>query len=236
MSKWKEFFKVFQKNPITFVESYHEHDDIYTFVFEKPDSLKWRAGQQGLYDITHKDIKDKTRPFSIPVIPSENRLQITTRIRENKSDFKQALLELKPGMQISLSGPVGFFYLDNTDPTLLIAGGIGVTPFRSILRKLEEDKNPSGQSVTLLYLDSDQKYLFKEDLNRIALVDGISILYLKNREELFNHIHEFAAHYGNNGNYFMSGPTPFIDSVSSALKENNISKRRMKKDDFYGYR
>ncbi|WP_346025178.1 FAD-binding oxidoreductase [Alkalibacterium indicireducens] len=94
-----------------FIESYKAKEQIYTFVFEKPEDLNWKAGQHGLYDITHKKIKNKTRPFSIPTAPHENTIHITTRIGKELSEFKQALLELKPGMSMRLTGPVGSFYL-----------------------------------------------------------------------------------------------------------------------------
>ncbi len=87
--------------------------------------------------ITHKKIKNGTKPFTLASAPTEKVVKITTRISNDPSEFKKALLELKQGMTISMSGPVGSFYLKDNSPTLLIAGGIGITPFRSIIKQLE---------------------------------------------------------------------------------------------------
>ena len=83
----------------------------------------------------------RTRPFTLASAPAEKVVKITTRISNDPSEFKKALLELKQGMKISMSGPVGSFYLKDNSPTLLIAGGIGITPFRSIVKQIEIEGN-----------------------------------------------------------------------------------------------
>lgn len=234
MSKWSDIFNIFKKQPLTFIESYKEQENVYTFLFEKPSDLDWNPGQHGLFDITHKKIKGKTRPFSIPSIPSENRIQITTKIGEEASPFKQALLELNPGMQIRLSGPVGSFSVKESSPTLLIAGGMGITPFRSILLNVEQTAT-AETPIHLLYLDSKENYLFQDDLNRVASLPNVSIEFLKSREDLANEIKTFVTQHQNNGTYYMAGPSSFVKSVENQLKEQNVAKKRMHKDDFYGY-
>lgn len=235
MSKWNDLFNIFKKQPLNFIDCYKEYNDVYTFLFEKPADLDWKSGQHGLFHITHKKIKNGIRPFSIASISAEDRIQVTTKIGENKSEFKQALLELEKGMQIRLSGPVGSFYLKDSSPTLLIAGGVGVTPFRSILKQLEHDKNPKNQKVTLLYLSSKQEFLFKEDLDQAASTESISVSYIHSREEIFKEIQSFIDTHGNDGRYFTAGSSSFIQSVSDYLKENKVSKRQVKKGKFYGY-
>lgn len=235
MSKWNDLFNIFKKQPLNFIKYYKEQNDVYTFLFEKPTGLDWKSGQHGLFDITHKKIKNRTRPFSIASTSSEDQIQITTKIGKNKSEFKQALLGLEQGMQIQLSGPVGSFYLKDSSPTLLIAGGIGVTPFRSILKQLEHDKNLKNQNVTLLYLSNNEDFLFKKDLDQAASIENISVSSFHSREEVFKEIQSFIDIHGNGGRYFTAGPTSFVQSVTNYLKENKVSKRQIKKDDFYGY-
>ena len=89
--------------------------------------------------ITHKKIKNPTKPFTVASAPTENVVRLTMRIGDNPSDFKKAMLELKQGMKVKMSGPVGSFYLKDNNPSLLIAGGIGITPFRSILKQVEAE-------------------------------------------------------------------------------------------------
>ncbi|WP_339266515.1 hypothetical protein NYE54_23290 [Paenibacillus sp. FSL K6-1330] len=77
-----------------------------------------------MFSITHKTIKNPTKPFSLAAAPTENIVKITTRISDNPSDFTKALLELKQGMKVKMSGPVGSFYFQDNSPSLLIAGGL----------------------------------------------------------------------------------------------------------------
>ncbi|MNJ47342.1 Benzoate 1,2-dioxygenase electron transfer component [compost metagenome] len=121
--------------------------------------LTWKAGQYGLFSITHKSVKNGTRPFSVSSAPAENAVRITTRIGEQPSEFKKALLELTPGMKITMRGPVGPFYLQDENPALFIAGGIGITPFRSILKQIDSTPKEVGKPIHLLYMDGNREYL-----------------------------------------------------------------------------
>ena len=73
------------------------------FLFEKDKDLTWKAGQHGLFTITHKKIKNPTRPFTVASAPTENVVKLTIGISDDPSDFKKAMLELKQGMKISMS-------------------------------------------------------------------------------------------------------------------------------------
>ena len=148
MSFFKDILPIFKKSELLFLESYKESEDVYTFLFEKEKDLTWKAGQHGLFSITHKKIKNPTRPFSVASAPTEDVVKITIGISDDPSDFKKAMLELKQGMKVSMSGPVGAFYLKDNSPSLLIAGGIGITPFRSIVKQIEAEGNGSRSQYT----------------------------------------------------------------------------------------
>lgn len=166
--------------------------------------------------------------------PAENIIKITTSISGNPSDFKKALLELEKGMTIKMSGTVGAFHLKDSSPTLLIAGGIGITPFRSILKQLEAEGNKVEQQINLLYMDSQKSYLFKDELDNIANRTSISVTYLDSRDDLHQEIDKFTTSYTNEGKYFIAGSKSMVDSISSYLQNNSISKRNIKKDAFFG--
>lgn len=90
MTFFQDVFSVFKKRELFFQQSYKESDDIYSFLFEKEHDVTWKAGQYGLFSITHKKVKNPTKPFSIASAPTENVIKITTRISNNPSDFKKA--------------------------------------------------------------------------------------------------------------------------------------------------
>ena len=109
MSFIKDILSIFKKSELPLLESYKESEDVYTFLFEKEKDLTWKAGQHGLFRITHKKIKNPIRPFSVASAPTEDVVKITIGINDDPSDFKKAMLELKQGMKVSMSGPVGSF-------------------------------------------------------------------------------------------------------------------------------
>jgi ferredoxin-NADP reductase len=235
MSFFQDILPIFKKRDLLFLESHKESEDVYSFLFEKENDLTWKAGQHGLFKITHKAIKKPTRPFTVASAPTENKVKITMSITDDASDFKKAMLELKQGMKVSMSGPVGSFYLKDNSPSLLIAGGIGITPFRSIVKQLEAEGNGIGKQIHLLYMDSKKSYIYKDELDRIANNTSISVTYLDSRDDLHREIDKFTSLNKNNGQYFIAGPKSMVDSISTYLQNNNISKRNIKKDAFFGY-
>lgn len=235
MSFFQDTLSIFKKRELLFLESHKESEDVYTFLFKKEKDLTWMAGQHGLFTITHKKIKNPIRPFTVASVPMENVVSLTMHISDHPSDFKKAMLELKQGMQVKMSGPVGGFYIKDNGPSLLIAGGIGITPFRSILKQIEAEGNGGNKQIQLLYLDSKKSFIFKDEIDGIAANTSIGVTYLDSRDELHQEIDKFTKLYKNNGKYFIAGPKSMVDAISTNLQNNDISKRNIKKDAFFGY-
>ena len=235
MGFFKDMLAMFKKRELSFIECIKESEEVYSFLFEKAEDFTWQAGQYGLITISHKKIKNRTKPFSLASDPTENVMRITTRIGKEPSEYKNAMLELQPGMKVGMQGPVGSFTLQDDSPSLLIAGGIGITPFRSIFKQIEADKNGGSKPIQLLYLDSNKSFLFKEELDEIASKTSISVAYLDSRDDLHEAIDKFTTLNKNNGKYFIAGPKSMVSSISSFLLNHNISKKNIKKDAFFGY-
>jgi ferredoxin-NADP reductase len=231
----QDAISIFKKRDLVLLESYKESEDVYTFLFEKEKDLSWEAGQHGLFTIIHKKIKNSTRPFTVASAPTENVIRLTMRISDNPSDFKKSMLELKEGMTIKMSGPVGNFNIKDKNPTLLIAGGIGITPFRSILKQIEAEGNNVEKQIHLLYLDSKKSFIFKDELDAIVNNSSINVTYLDSRDDLNQEMDKFIALNKNNGHYFIAGPKSMVDSTSIYIQNQNVPKRNIKKDAFYGY-
>jgi ferredoxin-NADP reductase len=110
-------------------------DRTMSFRFEKPAGWQYRAGQSldmTLIDPPETDAEGNLRPFTISSAPRENVIQITTRLRDTA--FKRVLQQAPLGTEVKIEGPFGDFHLHHaTRPAVLLAGGIGITPFRSIL-------------------------------------------------------------------------------------------------------
>jgi ferredoxin-NADP reductase len=110
-------------------------DRTMAFRFAKPADWTYRAGQFidiTLLDPPETDAEGNTRGFSISSAPSENVIMITTRLRDTA--FKRVLQAMPLGTSVKIEGPFGDLRLHHADrPAVVLTGGIGITPFRSIL-------------------------------------------------------------------------------------------------------
>jgi ferredoxin-NADP reductase len=106
-----------------------------SFRFAKPPNFSYRAGQSvdmTLLDPPETDAEGNVRPFTLSSAPREDVITITTRLRDTA--FKRVLQVVPLGTEVKIEGPFGDFRLHNAArPAMLLAGGIGITPFRSIL-------------------------------------------------------------------------------------------------------
>ena len=232
MPIFKDLAPILKKREMRFLERIEESEGIHTFVFAKDADLTWKAGQHGVFSIAHKKVKKPARPFSIASAPSENTVKISMAIGDSPSEFKKAMLELEPGMVLKMRGPIGSLYLKDNGPTLLIAGGIGITPFRSML--IEAKGKPDLQ-VKLLYIDTKGTFIYKQELDRLAADSVMELEYISSREELYQHLGQTVSTWSNSGNYYIAGPKALADDVSKHLKANGIVKGNIHKDIFWGY-
>ena len=115
------------------------------FRLDKPAGMTFKAGQ--FMDLTlinppETDAEGNTRGFSINSAPDEPDLVFATRLRDTA--FKRVLATMPLGTEIKGDGPFGDFTLHNDvrRPAVLLAGGIGITPFRSIVRWAVHDRLP----------------------------------------------------------------------------------------------
>lgn len=136
--------------------------------FEKPDGFAFRPGQAVDISIptAGADGAIGLHSFSLASAPHERDLLVATRVRE--SAYKRALAELATGTPVTMDGPFGMLALPEpaTRPAVLIAGGIGVTPFLSILQ--DAARSRSSRRWTLLYSNRrPEEAVFLGELRRL---------------------------------------------------------------------
>src|ERR1035437_2836228 len=122
------------------------------FHFEKPAGLNFKAGQFAdvtLTDPPETDAEGNTRTFSIASPPFESELVFTTRMRDTA--FKRSLKKVPLATEVKIGSAAGSFTLDKNQakPAVFLAGGIGITPFLSIVRQADRDRLP--QTLSLFY-------------------------------------------------------------------------------------
>lgn len=138
-------------------------DTVMAFHFEKPDGFDYRAGQYADYtllDPAETDAEGDTREFTLSSAPFEDHLACTVRLRATA--FKRVLASLPIGAGVEVDAAYGSFVLPRRDlrPAVLLTGGIGVTPARSML--VQADHDGAERDITLLYsarMPDDAPYL-----------------------------------------------------------------------------
>lgn len=223
---------------LTFIGSKPVTANVISFVFQPVERIKWQPGQYMHYVLPHPDSDDRgtERWFTNSAAPFENKVMISTRIdREHGSSFKRALLMLQPGDGVEADGPEGEFTIDNeTRNHIFVAGGIGITPFRSIL--MEAQNKGKKLHVDLLYANRDQDIPFKEELNRIAADNEyLKAEYIVSPDKLDAAIIKQRADNVDNPFVYLSGPEPMVKSLAAELEQLGVSKENIRVDDFPGY-
>ncbi len=125
---------------------------------ERPEGFTFEAGQFAHFEIINPpgtDEKGMHRPLSLASAPFEDTLTVAVRLRNTA--FKQALAQLGEGDKLHMEGPYGNFrFVPRPDQhTVFLAGGIGITPFRSMVRSALH-KGYTGE-VTLFYANRERR-------------------------------------------------------------------------------
>jgi len=219
------------KYKIKLLHQEHLQNDYYVFDFEKPEGFQFEEGQYGTFEIVNKDINDKTfRVFSIASTAEESFIRIGTRIVDKPSVYKQELLKMHDGDELLMNAPMGKFTFEPDSKAVFIAGGIGITPIRSII--LCDHYNNQKRKDLLIYSELDKCYPFMEELNKIA---NLEIKCASDIEPTQKLIVEAAIEYKNDAFYYISGSPGFVKGISASLNENGVNSDRIKFDVFAGY-
>ncbi len=223
---------------IKIIEKKEETSGVTTFVFVPEPGFSWQAGQLLHYTLPHENPDDRgiERYFTNSAAPFEKNIHITTRYAgENSSSFKKALFSMNIGDSIEVDGLEGDFVLDDPNKEyVFIAGGIGITPFRSILADL--DHQNKDVNITLLYGNRDDNFVFKDELEAFkSKHPGLKIFYFGGD----NHIDEEAIRQRvpdlTKPIFYVSGPEPMVESFEKMLLNMGIPDEHLKRDFFPGY-
>lgn len=208
--------------------------DILELTFDKPAGLQFIAGQYMEWTLAHPsaDMRGNRRAFSIASAPAEDEVRLAVRTFEKGSSFKRALMALKPGDKLRAANVSGQFILPAGNHKLLfIAGGIGITPFRSMVAQLLA----SGQrrDIALIYLAaSEDDFVFRQ-LFADAEAVGLQTHYVVNKladGELPKLVPDFAQRH-----VYISGPHGMVEAYRKSLQSQGVKRRRIHTDHFSGY-
>jgi ferredoxin-NADP reductase len=215
-----------------------ESPGIESFVFKPEKPLVWKAGQFLHYVLNHAPTDDRgsDRWFTIASAPYERHVRLTTRFAsERSSTFKKALKALKLGDSIEVSDLDGDFIVsDPKKQYIFIAGGIGITPFRSILKQAAHEGK--FLRAKLLYANRKNVAAYKEEFEAMAKRNpNLEIHYLFHPQHIDEQTIKELVPDLQTPLFYVSGPEPMVESVGKMLQQIGISKNRIKQDWFPGY-
>jgi ferredoxin-NADP reductase len=198
-----------------------------------------------LLDPPYDDEKGPRRHISVVTSPTERGvLGLCTRLRD--SAFKRSLVELPVGAEVEVEEPKGSFVLpEETDrPYVFIAGGIGITVFRSMLRYIADKGLP--HRVTLVYSNRDRESApFLDELQELERANPNFRLVATmtkdpdwegetrriDTELLRDHLEEDLTAY----TYLVAGPPAMAEAVVEMLKNAGAPEEQISSDGFSGY-
>jgi len=222
------------KHTTRFIRREEVAADTMSFFFERPKGFEYKAGQHVTVELEAGGEK-RSHTFTLSSAPHEEELTITTRMRD--SAFKRALQDLQPGAEARIQGPSGSLTLpsDEKAEVVFIAGGIGVTPFRSMVQQAEHDRR-SGP-ITLFFSDHQPKEapFFDELVGTMTAMDESAQAWDGetghiDADMLERHLNDLAK-----PTFYVAGPPDMVDSIQDMLREAGVEDKRIEAEEFAGY-
>jgi len=221
--------------------------DTLEFQFEKPEGFNFKPGQYGGFTLINPPETDAggiTRRFSLLSMPDDPHLAFVTRLQT--SAFKRVLKDLSLESEVKFAGPTGTFTLheDAVVPAVLIAGGIGIAPFYSMIRAAVA--NRSTQQIILFYGNREKNdAAFLSELMQLEEQHPFFKLIpvLEKAEADWHHetgyiTDSLLRKYLSDLNapiYYICGSPGMVTAIQELLAEMDINPEHVKVEDFPGY-
>jgi ferredoxin-NADP reductase len=198
-----------------------------------------------LLNSSYDDERGLRRHISVVTSPNERGvLGLATRVRD--SAFKRTLAELEVGDEVDVEEPKGDFRLpdDTSKEYVFIAGGIGITVFRSMLRFIDEERLP--YQVTLVYSNRDRESTaFLNELEELERdIDGLRVVLTMTDDPgwdgesrridaafLRDHLEGDLRSY----TYLVAGPPDMVNGVAEMLQAEGVPEEQLHPARFSGY-
>ncbi len=220
------------------------------FHLEKPAGFDFQGGQSvdmTLLDPPETDDEGNIRTFSIVSAPFESELVFATRMRDTA--FKRSLKQVPLGTELKIDGPMGSFTLhkNSKKPAAFLAGGIGITPFMSMIAQAAHDRLP--HPLYLFYSNhrpEDAPFL---DFLRRLEKDNPNYHFIPTMTEMEKSKrpwegergvidHAMLSKYLNNLNgpiYYLAGPPAMVAAMRKMLLEAKVDEDDIRSEEFAGY-
>jgi ferredoxin-NADP reductase len=223
--------------------------DIYDFVFARVRHFAFAPGQYMEWTLghNHPDGRGNRRYFTLASAPTEKTLRLGVKFYQKSSTFKKAMLSMNTGDEIVAAQLAGDFVLPENprQKCVLIAGGVGITPFRSMIKYLLDTHQ--RRLITLFYANKTiADITYKDIFDRAQQELGIQIIYSVTDsnnlpsywkgttgritpELIKNKVPDYRQCI-----FYISGPKGMVDSFKESLNQMKIPSSQIKTDFFSG--
>jgi ferredoxin-NADP reductase/Na+-translocating ferredoxin:NAD+ oxidoreductase RnfD subunit len=224
-------------------------NDTADFIFDPKSKFNYKPGQYLEWTLSHDgtDSRGSRRYFTLASSPTEPDIRIGVKFYDKGSSFKRALLDANKDSLIVATQLAGDFVLPKDPSTKLvfIAGGIGITPYRSMIKYLLDTKQK--RDIVLFYsARTSNDFAYKDVLEEARRELGIKVYYLISDEDrqvpnkfvkfgrinpnMLNGVDDYLSRV-----FYISGTPQMVKDVKKMLIQQGIPGKHIKTDHFSGY-
>lgn len=218
---WVKINKIIQESP-----------EIRTYFLDCPKDFNWEEGSfthLGLegFNAEDKPNRNLVRHMSISTLPRENSLGITTRIKEQCSEYKKILRNLRVGDQVAIFRTFCNVPLKRENKNIyLLSSGVGLATFRPLILKYLEHANGINHMYSL-NIESSKHFLFNDVLES-ASESNFTSQFVDNRKDYYEKVKKYAA--DKDGIFYIVGSDRFLEENIEVLLEQGIKPNQIMLD------
>ena len=203
--------------------------DVNELTFDRPEGFDFKPGQATDFTLDRDGWRDEKRPFTFTSLPQAEHLQFTIKSYPSHDGVTEQIGQMEGGEKVIIEDPWGA--IEDKGPGAIIAGGAGLTPFLSILRA-RQAKDGTLDGYRLIFANSCEKdIILREELERMP---GLKLDLLLSDEDVEGiHHGQVDADYLDQadidftGRFYLCGPPPMEEDVSSLLKARGVADDRL---------
>lgn len=213
--------------------------DTVEFTFKNSAKFEFIPGQYMEWTLPHRDSDNRgvRRYFSLASSPTETNPKLLVKFYTPSSSYKRAMIAMQPSEEIVAAQLSGDFVLpkDISTPLVLISGGVGVAPFRSMVKYIVDKK--ITVNIIHLFINKTKDDIIYQNLFKEAESFGVHTIYFVTNSE---------GHLTTEGiklripdylkrQFYISGPQLMVQSIEKTLLDSGVPKSQLKTDFFPGY-
>jgi len=207
--------------------------DVHHLVFDRPEDYRFTPGQATELRLDQDGWQDEARPFSFVSLPEDPTLDFMIKSYSDRDGVTRRIAQLQPGDAVLIGDPWGA--IADRGPGMFIAGGAGITPFVSILRRRARDRDGLNGCTLIFSNRREEDIILRDEWQAMPSLSKVFTLTQEDAEGLHRRridrdfleevVHEREQHF------YVCGPRQMVRDVSAALAELGVRKDRVVVED-----